>query len=484
MSRNPAGTARSYEIGRIYDPTMTSLLSPIFEITFNIVQDLPQAIPRDFETSLECELLSVCYDALSNINLVEGLEIIINSTIFLDAIFQYMNIMERLREKIYEIFAKSIKDKSSTQNIQNELIRMEIEENIIYEIMELWERTKDGIKGSNVQAWKEFIEYFLNMNIISISNMKREIKKEIVHIERIWEFMKCTKALPYIYINIFQPPENMFIYHSGIFFQITYTPPVSGIPIKGEENQPERRLIGYGGRYDNLLRHYSYANECRPMFGCGLQFNMGILEELVRVGGKGERVGVADFMILSTGWADNAKFNITKDNEDNVQKVQKVQKVTTSGRTKDSQSHSKKQITVFTDQTNTNTPTQSIGDSTTGIFHSKKYEKYIWEHKRMLAKAHTLLGLKIYIQQIIWDAGLRTIIDWKSNYADHDRLGVKYLVILKAKYTINRDGVDLCDNPQLLIRDLRAKGNKTLVGFDEFFNYLMLLKISKFKLNS
>lgn len=254
---------RRYQIGKVYrgERPQKGRFREFYQADIDIIGDGELSIMND------AEIPSIIYTTFKSLGF-DDFTIRINNRKILNGLFEYLNIVE-LSTEIMRIIDKL--EKIGKENIKLELLKLNIEEEIVDKILEFI-----SISGNN----EEKIESLEKLNI----------KNEVFE-KGLFELKEVVK-----YIRLFGVPEENFSIDLTIARGLDYY--TGTVYETFLDNYREIGSVCSGGRYDNLAENYTD----KPLPGVGIAIGVtrlfDQLNDLKLI--KTEKESISDVLVIST----------------------------------------------------------------------------------------------------------------------------------------------------------------------------------------
>lgn len=254
---------RRYQIGKVYrgERPQKGRFREFYQADIDIIGDGELSIMND------AEIPSIIYTTFKNLGF-DDFTIRINNRKILNGLFEYLNIVE-LSTKIMRIIDKL--EKIGKENVKLELLKLNIEEEIIDKILEFI-----SISGNN----EEKIEALEKLNI----------KNEVFE-KGLFELKEVVK-----YIRLFGVPEENFSIDLTIARGLDYY--TGTVYETFLDNYREIGSVCSGGRYDNLAENYTDKSLPGVGIAIGVTRLFDQLNDLKLI--KTEKESISDVLIIST----------------------------------------------------------------------------------------------------------------------------------------------------------------------------------------
>lgn len=254
---------RRYQIGKVYrgERPQKGRFREFYQADIDIIGDGELSIMND------AEIPSIIYTTFKSLGF-DDFTIRINNRKILNGLFEYLNIVE-LSTEIMRIIDKL--EKIGKENVKLELLKLNIEEEIVDKILEFI-----SISGDN----EEKIESLERLNI----------KNEVFE-KGLFELKEVVK-----YIKLFGVPEENFSIDLTIARGLDYY--TGTVYETFLDNYREIGSVCSGGRYDNLAENYT--DESLPGVGIaiGVTRLFDQLNDLKLI--KTEKESISDVLVIST----------------------------------------------------------------------------------------------------------------------------------------------------------------------------------------
>lgn len=254
---------RRYQIGKVYrgERPQKGRFREFYQADIDIIGDGELSIMND------AEIPSIIYTTFKSLGF-DDFTIRINNRKILNGLFEYLNIVE-LSTEIMRIIDKL--EKIGKENVKLELLKLNIEEEIVDKILEFI-----SISGDN----EEKIEALEKLNI----------KNEVFE-KGLFELKEVVK-----YIRLFGVPEENFSIDLTIARGLDYY--TGTVYETFLDNYREIGSVCSGGRYDNLAENYT--DESLPGVGIaiGVTRLFDQLNDLKLI--KTEKESISDVLVIST----------------------------------------------------------------------------------------------------------------------------------------------------------------------------------------
>lgn len=254
---------RRYQIGKVYrgERPQKGRFREFYQADIDIIGDGELSIMND------AEIPSIIYTTFKSLGF-DDFTIRINNRKILNGLFEYLNIVE-LSTEIMRIIDKL--EKIGKENVKLELLKLNIEEEIVDKILEFI-----SISGDN----EEKIESLERLNI----------KNEVFE-KGLFELKEVVK-----YIRLFGVPEENFSIDLTIARGLDYY--TGTVYETFLDNYREIGSVCSGGRYDNLAENYT--DESLPGVGIaiGVTRLFDQLNDLKLI--KTEKESISDVLVIST----------------------------------------------------------------------------------------------------------------------------------------------------------------------------------------
>lgn len=254
---------RRYQIGKVYrgERPQKGRFREFYQADIDIIGDGELPIMND------AEIPSIIYTTFKNLGF-DDFTIRINNRKILNGLFEYLNIVE-LSTKIMRIIDKL--EKIGKENVKLELLKLNIEEEIIDKILEFI-----SISGNN----EEKIEALEKLNI----------KNEVFE-KGLFELKEVVK-----YIRLFGVPEENFSIDLTIARGLDYY--TGTVYETFLDNYREIGSVCSGGRYDNLAENYTDKSLPGVGIAIGVTRLFDQLDDLKLI--KTEKESISDVLVIST----------------------------------------------------------------------------------------------------------------------------------------------------------------------------------------
>lgn len=254
---------RRYQIGKVYrgERPQKGRFREFYQADIDIIGDGELSIMND------AEIPSIIYTTFKNLGF-DDFTIRINNRKILNGLFEYLNIVE-LSTKIMRIIDKL--EKIGKENVKLELLKLNIEEEIIDKILEFI-----SISGNN----EEKIEALEKLNI----------KNEVFE-KGLFELKEVVK-----YIRLFGVPEENFSIDLTIARGLDYY--TGTVYETFLDNYREIGSVCSGGRYDNLAENYTDKSLPGVGIAIGVTRLFDQLNDLKLI--KTEKESISDVLVIST----------------------------------------------------------------------------------------------------------------------------------------------------------------------------------------
>ena len=254
---------RRYQIGKVYrgERPQKGRFREFYQADIDIIGDGELSIMND------AEIPSIIYTTFKNLGF-DDFTIRINNRKILNGLFEYLNIVE-LSTKIMRIIDKL--EKIGKENVKLELLKLNIEEEIIDKILEFI-----SISGNN----EEKIEALEKLNI----------KNEVFE-KGLFELKEVVK-----YIRLFGVPEENFSIDLTIARGLDYY--TGTVYETFLDNYREIGSVCSGGRYDNLAENYTDKSLPGVGIAIGVTRLFDQLDDLKLI--KTEKESISDVLVIST----------------------------------------------------------------------------------------------------------------------------------------------------------------------------------------
>lgn len=254
---------RRYQIGKVYrgERPQKGRFREFYQADIDIIGDGELSIMND------AEIPSIIYTTFKSLGF-DDFTIRINNRKILNGLFEYLNIVE-LSTKIMRIIDKL--EKIGKENVKLELLKLNIEEEIIDKILEFI-----SISGNN----EEKIEALEKLNI----------KNEVFE-KGLFELREVVK-----YIRLFGVPEENFSIDLTIARGLDYY--TGTVYETFLDNYREIGSVCSGGRYDNLAENYTDKSLPGVGIAIGVTRLFDQLNDLKLI--KTEKESISDVLVIST----------------------------------------------------------------------------------------------------------------------------------------------------------------------------------------
>ena len=254
---------RRYQIGKVYrgERPQKGRFREFYQADIDIIGGGELSIMND------AEIPSIIYTTFKNLGF-DDFTIRINNRKILNGLFEYLNIVE-LSTKIMRIIDKL--EKIGKENVKLELLKLNIEEEIIDKILEFI-----SISGNN----EEKIEALEKLNI----------KNEVFE-KGLFELKEVVK-----YIRLFGVPEENFSIDLTIARGLDYY--TGTVYETFLDNYREIGSVCSGGRYDNLAENYTDKSLPGVGIAIGVTRLFDQLDDLKLI--KTEKESISDVLVIST----------------------------------------------------------------------------------------------------------------------------------------------------------------------------------------
>lgn len=254
---------RRYQIGKVYrgERPQKGRFREFYQADIDIIGDGELSIMND------AEIPSIIYTTFKSLGF-DDFTIRINNRKILNGLFEYLNIVE-LSTKIMRIIDKL--EKIGKENVKLELLKLNIEEEIIDKILEFI-----SISGNN----EEKIEALEKLNI----------KNEVFE-KGLFELKEVVK-----YIRLFGVPEENFSIDLTIARGLDYY--TGTVYETFLDNYREIGSVCSGGRYDNLAENYTDKSLPGVGIAIGVTRLFDQLDDLKLI--KTEKESISDVLVIST----------------------------------------------------------------------------------------------------------------------------------------------------------------------------------------
>ena len=254
---------RRYQIGKVYrgERPQKGRFREFYQADIDIIGDGELSIMND------AEIPSIIYTTFKNLGF-DDFTIRINNRKILNGLFEYLNIVE-LSTEIMRIIDKL--EKIGKENVKLELLKLNIEEEIIDKILEFI-----SISGNN----EEKIEALEKLNI----------KNEVFE-KGLFELREVVK-----YIRLFGVPEENFSIDLTIARGLDYY--TGTVYETFLDNYREIGSVCSGGRYDNLAENYTDKSLPGVGIAIGVTRLFDQLNDLKLI--KTEKESISDVLVIST----------------------------------------------------------------------------------------------------------------------------------------------------------------------------------------
>ena len=254
---------RRYQIGKVYrgERPQKGRFREFYQADIDIIGDGELSIMND------AEIPSIIYTTFKNLGF-DDFTIRINNRKILNGLFEYLNIVE-LSTEIMRIIDKL--EKIGKENVKLELLKLNIEEEIVDKILEFI-----SISGDN----EEKIESLERLNI----------KNEVFE-KGLFELKEVVK-----YIRLFGVPEENFSIDLTIARGLDYY--TGTVYETFLDNYREIGSVCSGGRYDNLAENYTDKSLPGVGIAIGVTRLFDQLNDLKLI--KTEKESISDVLVIST----------------------------------------------------------------------------------------------------------------------------------------------------------------------------------------
>lgn len=254
---------RRYQIGKVYrgERPQKGRFREFYQADIDIIGDGELSIMND------AEIPSIIYTTFKSLGF-DDFTIRINNRKILNGLFEYLNIVE-LSTEIMRIIDKL--EKIGKENVKLELLKLNIEEEIVDKILEFI-----SISGDN----EEKIEALEKLNI----------KNEVFE-KGLFELKEVVK-----YIRLFGVPEENFSIDLTIARGLDYY--TGTVYETFLDNYREIGSVCSGGRYDNLAENYTDKSLPGVGIAIGVTRLFDQLNDLKLI--KTEKESISDVLIIST----------------------------------------------------------------------------------------------------------------------------------------------------------------------------------------
>ena len=254
---------RRYQIGKVYrgERPQKGRFREFYQADIDIIGDGELSIMND------AEIPSIIYTTFKNLGF-DDFTIRINNRKILNGLFEYLNIVE-LSTEIMRIIDKL--EKIGKENVKLELLKLNIEEEIVDKILEFI-----SISGDN----EEKIESLEKLNI----------KNEVFE-KGLFELKEVVK-----YIRLFGVPEENFSIDLTIARGLDYY--TGTVYETFLDNYREIGSVCSGGRYDNLAENYTDKSLPGVGIAIGVTRLFDQLNDLKLI--KTEKESISDVLVIST----------------------------------------------------------------------------------------------------------------------------------------------------------------------------------------
>ena len=254
---------RRYQIGKVYrgERPQKGRFREFYQADIDIIGDGELSIMND------AEIPSIIYTTFKNLGF-DDFTIRINNRKILNGLFEYLNIVE-LSTEIMRIIDKL--EKIGKENVKLELLKLNIEEEIVDKILEFI-----SISGDN----EEKIEALEKLNI----------KNEVFE-KGLFELKEVIK-----YIRLFGVPEGNFSIDLTIARGLDYY--TGTVYETFLDNYREIGSVCSGGRYDNLAENYTDKSLPGVGIAIGVTRLFDQLNDLKLI--KTEKESISDVLVIST----------------------------------------------------------------------------------------------------------------------------------------------------------------------------------------
>ena len=254
---------RRYQIGKVYrgERPQKGRFREFYQADIDIIGDGELSIMND------AEIPSIIYTTFKSLGF-DDFTIRINNRKILNGLFEYLNIVE-LSTEIMRIIDKL--EKIGKENVKLELLKLNIEEEIVDKILEFI-----SISGDN----EEKIEALEKLNI----------KNEVFE-KGLFELREVVK-----YIRLFGVPEENFSIDLTIARGLDYY--TGTVYETFLDNYREIGSVCSGGRYDNLAENYTDKSLPGVGIAIGVTRLFDQLNDLKLI--KTEKESISDVLVIST----------------------------------------------------------------------------------------------------------------------------------------------------------------------------------------
>lgn len=254
---------RRYQIGKVYrgERPQKGRFREFYQADIDIIGDGELSIMND------AEIPSIIYTTFKSLGF-DDFTIRINNRKILNGLFEYLNIVE-LSTEIMRIIDKL--EKIGKENVKLELLKLNIEEEIVDKILEFI-----SISGDN----EEKIESLERLNI----------KNEVFE-KGLFELKEVVK-----YIRLFGVPEENFNIDLTIARGLDYY--TGTVYETFLDNYREIGSVCSGGRYDNLAENYTDKSLPGVGIAIGVTRLFDQLNDLKLI--KTEKESISDVLVIST----------------------------------------------------------------------------------------------------------------------------------------------------------------------------------------
>ena len=254
---------RRYQIGKVYrgERPQKGRFREFYQADIDIIGDGELSIMND------AEIPSIIYTTFKSLGF-DDFTIRINNRKILNGLFEYLNIVE-LSTEIMRIIDKL--EKIGKENVKLELLKLNIEEEIVDKILEFI-----SISGDN----EEKIEALEKLNI----------KNEVFE-KGLFELKEVVK-----YIRLFGVPEGNFSIDLTIARGLDYY--TGTVYETFLDNYREIGSVCSGGRYDNLAENYTDKSLPGVGIAIGVTRLFDQLNDLKLI--KTEKESISDVLVIST----------------------------------------------------------------------------------------------------------------------------------------------------------------------------------------
>lgn len=254
---------RRYQIGKVYrgERPQKGRFREFYQADIDIIGDGELSIMND------AEIPSIIYTTFKSLGF-DDFTIRINNRKILNGLFEYLNIVE-LSTEIMRIIDKL--EKIGKENVKLELLKLNIEEEIVDKILEFI-----SISGDN----EEKIEALEKLNI----------KNEVFE-KGLFELKEVVK-----YIRLFGVPEGNFSIDLTIARGLDYY--TGTVYETFLDNYREIGSVCSGGRYDNLVENYTDKSLPGVGIAIGVTRLFDQLNDLKLI--KTEKESISDVLVIST----------------------------------------------------------------------------------------------------------------------------------------------------------------------------------------